>query len=308
MFKLYIGNEPYLSLREALNLVIQVRESQTAEYISIDAEKTDPSVLIDTLSSQNLFSPQRIILLKRVYRNKNKDVLITFLLEHLPNNRTDTIIIWEDQKVSSVTKYVKFFKSQNLLEEYNQLNKRTFQTWAKQEVDDMNLKLDSNTIRLLAEYSNYDPERFGNNLKKIKLLDKELVTQEDIKDIAPYTLEDDIWTLLDQINSSDRNTLLTLERVLKQGIDANYVIAMIARNLRLLTMIKSLKEKGAVGNEIASILRIPPFTVPSLSKASDRYTMDKLKYIYEKICSLDYEIKVGRISGDLGLTVLCTIL
>lgn len=308
MFKLYIGNEPYLSLREALNLVIQVRESQTAEYISIDAEKTDPSVLIDTLSSQNLFSPQRIILLKRVYRNKNKDVLITFLLEHLPNNRTDTIIIWEDQKVSSVTKYVKFFKSQNLLEEYNQLNKRTFQTWAKQEVDDMNLKLDSNTIRLLAEYSNYDPERFENNLKKIKLLDKDLVTQEDIKGIAPYTLEDDIWTLLDQINSSDRNTLLTLERILKQGIDANYVIAMIARNLRLLTMIKSLKEKGAVGNEIASILRIPPFTVPSLSKASDRYTMDKLKYIYEKICSLDYEIKVGRISGDLGLTVLCTIL
>lgn len=308
MFKLYIGNEPYLSLREALNLVIQVRESQTAEYISIDAEKTDPSVLIDTLSSQNLFSPQRIILLKRVYRNKNKDVLITFLLEHLPNNSTDTIIIWEDQKVSSVTKYVKFFKSQNLLEEYNQLNKRTFQTWAKQEVDDMNLKLDSNTIRLLAEYSNYDPERFENNLKKIKLLDKELVTQEDIKDIAPYTLEDDIWTLLDQINSSDRNTLLTLERILKQGIDANYVIAMIARNLRLLTMIKSLKEKGVLGNEIASILRIPPFTIPSLSKASDRYTMDKLKYIYEKICSLDYEIKVGRISGDLGLTVLCTIL
>ncbi len=308
MFKLYIGNEPYLSLREALNLVIQVRESQTAEYISIDAEKTDPSVLIDTLSSQNLFSPQRIILLKRVYRNKNKDVLITFLLEHLPNNRTDTIIIWEDQKVSSVTKYVKFFKSQNLLEEYNQLNKRTFQTWAKQEVDDMNLKLDSNTIRLLAEYSNYDPERFENNLKKIKLLDKDLVTQEDIKDIAPYTLEDDIWTLLDQINSSDRNTLLTLERILKQGIDANYVIAMIARNLRLLTMIKSLKEKGVLGNEIASILRIPPFTIPSLSKASDRYTMDKLKYIYEKICSLDYEIKVGRISGDLGLTVLCTIL
>lgn len=308
MFKLYIGNEPYLSLREALRFVSELRKTEHIEYLSIDAEKVDIAVLIDTLSSQSLFTSQRLILLKRPYRNKNKESLISFLLEYLPNGTTDTIIIWEDQKVSSVTKYVKFFKAEKQLEEYNKLNKRTFITWAQKEVETIQVQLERSALQLLGEYSNYNPERFVNNVKKLKLLEKDSFTKDDVIEFAPDTLESDIWYLLDQINNNSKNTLLVLEKIMKQGVDSNYIISMIARNIRLVTMVKDLKNKGVSSREMASVLRVPPFTLPSLSQASDRYTMEKLKYIYEKMCSLDYEIKVGRIAPEVGLTVLCTIL
>ena len=308
MHKLYIGNETYISLLQAKKFVTVLRENSDLEYITLDAEKVKASDLVDLLSSPSLFNSSRLIFLKRVYRNKEKESIVNFLLEYLPSNRTDRIVIWEDQKVSAVTRYVKFFKSNNQLEEYTKFNKRSFLTWAKDSIKQMDINIDSNAINLLSTYSNYDSQRFENNLKKLKLIGKDSITEEDIREFSPDTLEEDIWKLLDEINSENGKPLLILENLLKNDIDPHFIIAMILRNIRLLTMTKYLVEKNTQYSQMASILKIPPFTLSPLVNASHKYTTERVNKIYEKLSSLDYEIKVGRIEPKLGLTLLCTIL
>ena len=134
-------------------------------YVHIDAERVNGQDIIEKISSNSLFSTSRVIFLKRLYRNKERDILIPFLLEYLEKNISDSIVIWEDQKVSSATKYVKFFKNQNSLEEYNKLNKVQFHKYAKELCIKYSLPLDTDLIRLLSQYSNYDIERFDNSLK-----------------------------------------------------------------------------------------------------------------------------------------------
>ncbi len=308
MHKLYIGNETYISLLQAKKFVTVLREDSNLEYITLDAEKVKASDLVDLLSSPSLFNSSRLIFLKRIYRNKEKESIVNFLLEYLPNNTTDKIVIWEDQKVSAVTRYVKFFKSNNQLEEYTKFNKRSFLTWAKDIIKQMDININSNAINLLSTYSNYDSQRFENNLKKLKLIEKENITEEDIREFSPDTLEEDIWKLLDEINSENGKPLLILENLLKNDIDPHFIIAMILRNIRLLTMTKYLVEKNTQYSQMASILKIPPFTLSPLINASHKYTTERVNKIYEKLSSLDYEIKVGRIEPKLGLTLLCTIL
>lgn len=308
MYKLYIGNETYLSFTEAKRFVKNLRDESEFEYLSMDAEKIKAGELIDVLSSNSLFNTQRIIFLKRVYRNKEKDSIISFLLEYLDSNSTDYIVIWEDQKVSSVTKYVKFFKQKNLLEEYTKFNKRTFASWAKNILNQEALNINSNALDLLIQYSNYDTERFQNGIKKLKLLDSDLISENDIRELHPNTFEQDIWKLLDEINSEDGQPLLILENLFKQEVDPNYIISMIVRNVRLITMAKHMVKNGSSYSEIASALRIPPFTVGPIVNSANRYSSEKVKTVYEKLSSLDYEIKVGRIEPKLGLTLLCTIL
>ena len=82
---------------------------------------------------------------------------------------------------------------------------------------------------------------------------------------------------------------------------------MIARNLRLILLTKYLKSNNASYSLIASKLKIPPFTVKPLLTASEKYDWSELKSKYEKLCSLDYEAKTGRIDPKLGLTLFCTI-
>lgn len=307
MYKLYIGNETYLSLKKAHTQIKEFLEDGNLEYISIDGEKTDSSKIINILSSQSLFSLPRLLFFKRLYRNKDRENLIPYLLEYLSKENPDTVIIWEDQKVSSITKYVKFFKSNNSLDESNRLTKPSFLKYAKEISKENQLDIDNTLVSLLCQYSNYDIERFENNIKKLKLLDlNQQISKEDIDEIIQDTLEEDIWKLLDEMNRKDGRPLNILENIFTQQVDPQYIFPMIVRNLRLITLTKYLITNNSSYGEIASKLKIPPFTVKPLIEASEKYDWGKIINKYEKLSNLDYEIKIGRIDPKLGLTLFCT--
>ncbi|HOK59689.1 MAG TPA: DNA polymerase III subunit delta, partial [Candidatus Dojkabacteria bacterium] len=219
----------------------------------------------------------------------------------------DNIIIWEDQKISSVTKYVKFFKTTNSFVEVNKMYKPAFIKFANELSKEYGLDMNREVVTLLCTYSNYDTQRLENNIKKLYLLElNKKIEKEDVRNVIADTLEDDIWKLLDEMNKTKGQPLKILERILSQRVDPKYIFPMIARNMRLITMTKYLLDHHYKYSEIASIVGVPPFTVKTLVEASDKYDWDKIMSKYEKLCNLDYEIKIGRIDPKLGLTLFCT--
>lgn len=308
MHKLYIGNETYLSLNNAKAMIKELLSKSDSTYISLDLEKTNSTQAMETISSNTLFSTSRVVFLKRVYRNKDREHLIPFLLEYLQKNQTDTFIIWEDQKVSAVTKYVKYFKTNKSLVEYNKLNRNEFLKYAKDKCIEISLNLDTSLISLLSDYSNYDVERLDNNIKKLKLIEKERYSKEDILEITENTLEQDIWKLLDEYNKQGGRPLEILENLFKQGLDPLFIIPMISRNLRLIALTKYLLTQNKRSSEIASLIKVHPFTVRPLIETTYRYDWEKIKTKYQKLSNLDYNIKTGGIEPKLGLTLFCTTL
>lgn len=307
-YKLYHGSSPYLSL-EAVHTYIDSKKNQNprVEIIILQGDSLDPQILVDQISSKNLFSPSRIIFLKRIYKNKKKDTFLDSILSTLKNDSsTDTIIFWEDQKVKSNTKYYKFFKENNSIEELDSLNKRTFFTWLKEELKRNNLKIEADAQKELAERTNYDPERCSNEIKKFILNDKDkIITKDDVNKLVTDTLEKDIWSLIDAINRQDKETSISIIDKLKiQAVDPNYTISMLARNLRLITLTKFLVEQGKSYRDISAILKIPPFTTPSLIKASKEYTNERIEMLYTKLSNLDFQIKKGLVDGYLGLALI----
>ncbi len=312
-YRLYHGSSPYLSLKSAHTYLKKIREeSNNQEFLSIDADSTDSSSLLDLVSSQNLFFANRIIFLRRVYRNKEKDKILEQILGIIQeNNSSDTIIFWEDQKIKANTKYFKFFDKYKAVEESNATNKRTFFTWLRKELEELDLKIEATALRELAERTNYDPERCSNELKKIKLLiDDREIKKSDIENVISNTLEKDIWALVDAINSADKiESIFIVEKLITQAVDPNYIISMIARNLRLITLVKFLtEEKNETQSNIAKILKIPPFTIPQLIRTAKEYDRKKIKMLYTKLANLDYQIKKGLIDPKLGITLLSSIL
>ncbi len=300
-YKLYHGSSQYLSLMAVKK---EIQQYSDIAFQILDADTLDSQSIFDTLGSQNLFSNKRGIIIKRLYKNKDKDRLIESTLALLKNeNNTDIIFFWEDQKIRSTTKYLKFFKDKSALEEFDELNKRSFMSWLKEELKDNKLELDNNSQRMLAEKSNYDPERCANEIKKLKLdPDSSVLNITD-------TLENDIWGLIDAINTKDKERMMNiLENLYSQNNDPNYILSMLARNLRILTLVKHLNDQHKTFKEICSILRIPPFTLPSILDTSKNYEMKNIVQIYKKLANLDLQIKTGKIDGQLGLTLICPYL
>jgi DNA polymerase-3 subunit delta len=301
IYKLYHGSSPYLSLKA---LKQEIGSYSDVEFQIVNAETRDAQSIFDLLGSQTLFVTQRGIIIKRLYKNKEKEKLIESVLALLKSNQSsDYIFFWEDEKVRSTTKYYKFFKEKSLVEQYDELNKRSFMSWLKEELDANTLKLDSNSQRMLSEKSNYDPERCANEIKKLKL-----DPDANLEDIA-NTIERDIWGLIDAINTKDRaRSMEILENLYTQNNDPNYVLSMLARNLRQLTLVKHLNEQNKSFKEICSILRIPPFTLPQILETSKKYEFRNIVQIYKKLANLDFQIKTGKIDGQLGLTLICPYL
>ena len=307
-YSLYHGNSPYLSLRACHNELKKIQKENEGLNVQIlEVDNIDPSSFVDKISSSGLFANQRILFIKRLYRNKEKDALIKYLLEAFEKNTSkDILLFWEDQKIRSTTKYLKAFKENKTLNEANTLNKRSFATWLKAELKENNLELDPQCQKILSESTNYDAERASNEIDKLTLTD-EKITKEFLLQTTSNTLELDIWKLIDYLNSNNKaGSLEVIENLTKQNNDPNYILAMLARNLRLITETKYLVENGYDSRGIASVLKLPPFTVPSLISASRNQTGEKIKKLYQKFTNLDYQIKTGKIDGNLGLTLLCS--
>ena len=163
--------------------------------------------------------------------------------------------------------------------------------------------MDPTLQKLLAEKTNYDPERCANEIKKLKL-----DPESDLRYVTD-TLEKDIWGLIDAINHKDRaQSMSILENLYKQNNDPNYILSMLARNLRIMTLAKYLNDQRKSFKEICSILRIPPFTLPSILDSSKGYEWKNIQQIYKKLANLDQQIKTGKIDGNLGLTLICPYL
>lgn len=301
IYKLYHGSSPYLSL-EALKQ--DIKQYSDIKFQIINAESKNPQEIYDQVGSNSLFESRRGIVIKRLYKNKEKDKLIESLLVVIEKNATEDIIyFWEDEKLRVNTKYLKFFVKTSSANQYDELNKRTFATWLKEELKKNGLEMEGTLQKLLAERTNYDPERCANEIKKLKL-----DPQADTRYITD-TLENDIWNLIDSINQKNRiQSLNILENLYKQNSDPNYILSMLARNLRIMTLVKYLNEQGRSFKEICSILRIPPFTLPSILDSSKGYEWKNITQIYKKLANLDHQIKTGKIDGNLGLTLICPYL
>jgi len=306
-YKLYHGNSVYLSLRAVKNDISSNTEKQN--LITIEADTQKAQQIIDSIQNQGLFVSKRVFLIKRLYKNKEKDSLIEKLLSLLNEQFPDDIYFWEDQKIRSTTKYLKFFKSNDSVEEYAELNKRNFLSWLDQELKENSLSADETTKRLLAQRTNYDPERCSNEIKKHKLNNSEEIKESDLDILTTDTLEEDIWKLIDAINNEKKErSIEILEKLFSQNTDPNFILSMLARNLRLITMAKHLKKQKKSFAEICSIMKVAPFSLYPILGVIDRYDMEKIKLLYIKLSNLDYQIKSGKIDGMLGLTLICPYL
>ena len=301
VYKLYHGSSPYLSLRA---LKQDIKNFADIKFQVINAETRDSQEIYDKIGNSSLFETQRGIIIKRLYKNKDKDRLIESILAIIEKDSYEDIIyFWEEEKVRVNTKYLKFFSKNAAVEEYDELNKRSFATWLKEELDNNGLKMDPTLQKLLAEKTNYDPEKCANEIKKLKL-----DPESDLRYVTD-TLERDIWALIDAINHKDKaQSMSILENLYKQNNDPNYILSMLARNLRIMTLAKYLNDQRKSFKEICSILRIPPFTLPSILDSSKGYEWKNIQQIYKKLANLDQQIKTGKIDGNLGLTLICPYL
>ncbi len=309
MIKILEGENTFLSHEKLLSLISELKKEKPNSIITIlKAEQIDADEINKEYQSQNMFSKEKILVIKRLLLNKRWKEVVEDLLERKDSLNDIDILIWEDGKIAKNTRYYKNFNSVKAIESFPKSNKRSFLKWAKEILEEKKIVVEPNTLNNLIVLTNADYNAFLNEVKKFEILEKNQITQKDLELLTNSIQDYDIWNFIDALNTENNKKEIVeiLEKFEEKRVDPSYLITMIARNLKQIILINKLLEDGYDNKEIISAIKIPPFTFPKLKSLAKRNNLNNLIDTYKKLYNLDYSIKTGDIEGQMGLLLLST--
>jgi DNA polymerase-3 subunit delta len=90
-------------------------------------------------------------------------------------------------------------------------------------------------------------------------------------------------------------------------VEPVYLLAMIARQARIIFLVREMRARGLSRNEIQTTLGLASdFLVRKAWEQSEKYSPARLRQLYHRLLETDVAIKTGRLEGEIALNILVT--
>jgi len=277
-------------------------------FAYFDMKEVDYKSLELELVSLPFFADEKIVVLdhfldittakKRYLTDDELKSFEDYLENPVPSSK---LVIFAEGKLDSKRRLVKLLKRDatvfEALEPKEQELRAYFQKWAQEQ----GLSFDGKSFEQLLIKSGFQFSEIQKNLLFLQSYkDSGLITEEDIVEAIPKTLQDNIFDLTQLIlgNKIDQARDLVKDLTL-QGEDEIKLIAIMLGQFRLYTQVKILQESGQTEAKMVSSLghylgRNPNpyqirFALRDTRGLSLNFLQDSIRYLIQA----DYQIKTG---------------
>lgn|SRR5574341_342444 len=135
--------------------------------------------------------------------------------------------------------------------------------------------------------------------------DQRPISRADVDLLTPYNPEASIFRMADALAERDgRAALELLNQLLDGGEPELYILMMIARQYRLLILMREQLEHGRSASAAAKTLGVQDWAADRLARQARFYTLNALERVYHKLLEIDVSIKTGKIDARLALEEL----
>ena len=138
----------------------------------------------------------------------------------------------------------------------------------------------------------------SNEIEKLKFVVKEWnVTNEMIDTYCFWMVEENAFSIFDQLFVSPVSAVQILENMQKEGKDWNAVLAPLLWSLRIILVVIDYANQWIKDSKlIASECKLPPFAIAKNMKNSNLYLSHQgaLKNLFRTIVDAEYSIKTGK--------------
>ncbi len=288
-------------------------------FTLLEGKKVQPEELREICRTMPFMLPVRMVLVRGLLTRveKGNQELGQFLADFLPSLPPTTIMVLEEDKTIGEDHPLYLLLSE--LEKsgkakligFERVRGEKLKQWIKDRAREKGIEITSEAAEELAFFVGEDLRILDMELEKLALyVDRARpVVPEDIRAVVPYAREASIFSLTDALGRKDTGAALdALRSLLEQGEPPLVIIAMLAKHIRLLLMVKLLMAKGYSSREIAQRLGVLPFVVDKAIRQSGNFTVEFLKRAYERLLNLDVALKTGRAEGPVSLELLVTAL
>ncbi|HVC36711.1 MAG TPA: DNA polymerase III subunit delta [Candidatus Dormibacteraeota bacterium] len=280
-------------------------DSLTASFITrygdlaierLDGAETDFDLIREALTNLSFITERKLVILRSPGSIKQFSDQISELLAQLPIS-TDVIIL--EPKLDKRLAYYKFLKDQTDYRQFLELDPNNLAQWIAKEAKARGGSISLTDARYLLERIGTNQQLVNQELDKL-LLYQQAIDRQSIMLLTEATPQSTIFELLESAFGGNPSRTLELyreQRALK--VEPPQVIAMLAWQLRILTIIKTAGQRSL--DQIAQEAKLKPFVVQKSAHLVKDLSLSQLKQYITKLLALDVRQKSQKFDIDEAL-------
>lgn len=176
---------------------------------------------------------------------------------------------------------------------------RQLAPWLRAEAKQQGVQLEPAAVSRLIDTVGDDLSRLALTVEQLALYaGRRPVTSDDVDELVADTRERTVFELTDAIGAADLpRALAAVAALCDQRESAVGVVVMLARHVRQLSLVYTLRETGAPRPSWGPMLGVPPFVVDKLIAQARSYSPAALALATRRLANADRALK-----GDITLS------
>lgn len=300
---LLVGNEPFLrqqavdSLREAalrggtpgFNEDVLVGKGLRAETV-LSIVRTVP-----------MLADRRFVLVRDLAGMQATE--LEKLLPLLTQPSEDACLVLVADKLDGRSKFVKHAKKQKLVVELKELKGAALRAFIQGRCKARSRKISNEALSLLVDSVGSDLSALEDAVERLSLFVTEGVIEPGaVAACVSRVRAESIWALVDSVAERRASkAVLATAQLLKDREPPLRILALLARQLRLVSHAKEALDAGASPAEAAKRAGAPPFKARDLASAARKFGSQDLAAAFSIVAECDLELKGARRDGGAVL-------
>ena len=299
---LLYGPEVYLrkQLRDRL-LGALVAPEEEINFTRFEGKGTEEGSVIAQAETMPFFAERRVLLIEDsgFFKNKTEE-----LAEYLAEIPAYAVLIFSESEVDKRTRTFKAMQKAGHIVECAEQHEDVLIRWILSRLKKEKKNITQKTMQHFLHMTGADMTRIDNELEKLLCYcaEKEVITDADVDAVCTAQVTNQIFEMV----------RLVTEHRQKEALDLYYdllslkerpmgILFLIGRQFNQLLQIGGMRREGMSQNDIASVIRIPPFAVRRSLGLAEKYSEAQLHEILEKLTQMEEDVKTGRLDETLSV-------
>lgn len=287
-------------------------EEEEMGIIKFDTAEHALDEIVYEAESPSFFLERKLIIVRdsQIFMSAQKEAKINHntdrLIQYLDNPLSSSTLVFVvyAEKLDERKKIVKVLKERRSIVHFPELDESQLVQWLTKHAQDQGRTLEKTAAELLVQRIGNGMQALAQELDKLCLHSGEggIITVQLVNAFTTSSIEEDVFSLVDSIVQTNTTKAVLLYReLLTKREEPIKIVALIARQIRMMLQIKELESQHYSPQQIASHIGAHPYVVKLTAEKARQYNSMQLAQLLKRIADIDYAMKSGFVDKNLAL-------
>lgn len=301
---LLVGEERYFSERCLSQLRHCVVSDDMREFNEdiFYASEINMERVVDALQTLPVMAPRRLVILKEAHLLAEKDWAQLDQIKDISSETTVFVLV--AHQLDRRKKSIKRWLDAGILVECQTPQDAARAGWIRSMSEEKGLQLDKEALGYLVQMGGNSLEELDRDLDKLFLFFGEptRLGLADVARVLERNREESIFALAESVGKKDRpQALFLFHRLQSQGESEIALVALLARQLRILLKIKEAQKLGLKGPTLAAKVGINNYFLPNYLQQAQLWSSTELGQALVSLADIDRQLKSSALDPGVWL-------